>query len=171
MKKQITFLFLFLFTENITFSQAVAPATYPQIKGYASIVHPIVTIGKNRGTFNFDNSYTVGFPFGINLLKSDKIGFSFELTPIIKVEGGTDKVSSLLFHPGVIFRFHNGFNFIQRLAFETNGRYGLTPVFNKILTKNQNASVKYFMAAPIPVRFGNDKPASVSIGLQFGINF
>lgn len=170
MKNKISLCLLFFLIRNISFAQtAPLTATYPQIKGYASVVHPIVTIDKNGSTFNFDDSYTVGFPFGINILKSDKIGFSFELAPTIKAEGGTDKVSSLLFHPGVMFRFHRGFTFIQRLAFETNGRYGLTPVFNKVIINRPN--VKYFIAVPIPVRFGNDKPVSINVGLQFGINF
>ncbi len=170
MRKHIIIFAVFLSLQYISFSQTIASsAPYPQIRGYASIIHPIVIIDNNGSTFNFNGSYTVGFPFGINLLKSDKIGFSFELTPTIKAENGTDRVSSLLFHPGVMFRFHQGFTFIQRLAFETNGRYGLTPVFNKVIINKPN--VKYFVAVPVPIRFGNNAPISLGAGLQLGINF
>lgn len=170
MKKHLTLLLLFLLSRNISFSQEITPAQpYPKTTGYASVVHPIVTFDKNGNTFNFSNSYTVGFPFGINILKSDKIGFSFEIAPTIKVESRTDKVSNLLFHPGVMFRFKNGFTFLTRMAFETSGRYGLTTVFNKVLLAKKN--VKYFVAVPVPFRFGNDKPTSIGLGLQFGVGF
>ncbi|MGC4103687.1 hypothetical protein [Ferruginibacter sp.] len=168
MNKLIPVVLLVLLTSH-SFCQLSTKNNYPQIKGYASIVHPIVTFDKDKTSFNFDGSYTVGFPFGINILKSDRIGFSFELTPIIKVDSVTDKMSSLLFHPGVIFRFPHNFTFTQRLAFETNGRYGLTMVFNKVVIVRPNA--KYFIASPIPIRFGNDKPASLGIGIQLGVVF
>ena len=137
--------------------------------GYASFIHPIVTFDKNGSTFNFSNSYTVGFPIGINILKSDKIGFSFEITPFIKAQHDSSKVSSILFHPGVMFRFKHGFTIIGRLAFETAGRYGFTPVFNKVLIRAKN--VNYFVAMGIPVRMGNEKPISVGVALQLGVSF
>lgn len=166
-------LFLLLLLLSKTFhaqSQSLKTVpTYPQAKGYASIVHPIVTFDKMSSTWNLQHGYAVGFPFGINLLKSDRIGFSFEFTPSIRAENGTSKMSSLLFHPGLMFRNPNGFTFISRLAFEINGRYGFTPVFNKIIARKKDFA--YFIAMPLPVRFGNDKPASVTVGMQFGIVF
>jgi hypothetical protein len=62
-----------------------------------------------------------------------------------------------------------GYTFAGRAAFETSGRYGITPVFNKVIKKNKNSS--YYIAIPLPVRFGNDKPASFTIAFQFGIAF
>ncbi|MES2239843.1 MAG: hypothetical protein V4497_06230 [Bacteroidota bacterium] len=56
----------------------------------------------------------------------------------------------------------------MRVAFDTNGRYG-TPVFNKTVIKADNCS--YFVAVPLPVRFGNEHPASFGLGFQFGITF
>jgi hypothetical protein len=66
-------------------------------------------------------------------------------------------------------RLAYGFTLAGRAAFETAGRYGFTPVLNKIVKKNKNSG--YFVALPIPVRFGNDHPANVTIGFQFGISF
>jgi hypothetical protein len=63
----------------------------------------------------------------------------------------------------------HSWTFAGRAAFETSGRYGFTPVFNKIVKKNKNSG--YFIAFPFPVRFGNDRPASFSPGFQFGIAF
>lgn len=165
-------LFLFLLLSVKAFSQEVPPAppvVYPKIVGYVSVLHPIVVIDENASTFNFKYSYTVAFPVGINLLKSDRIGFSFEIAPIIKADKHSHKVSNFLFHPGILFRFKHGFTFITRAAFETSGRYGVTPVFSKVIAKGK--SVNYFVATPLPVRFGNEKPPSVGANFQVGITF
>lgn len=152
------------------FSPQVSPEqTYPRVTAYASFIHPIVTFDKNGSSFNFSDSYTVGFPVGINILKSDRIGFSFEMVPFLKVADGVDKASNLLFHPGVLFRRKYGFTLITRLAFETSGRYGMTQVFNKVFLRKKEVS--YFVATPVPVRFGNTKPPSVGLILQLGANF
>nr|WP_294936974.1 hypothetical protein [uncultured Flavobacterium sp.] len=165
MKLNLALLLMGLIPVNTIFSQE----TYPQTKGYFSVVHPIVTIDGNDTAFNFSDNYTVGFPTGINILKSNRFGYSFEIAPFIKAENGKDKVSNVLFHPGLLFRYEHGFTFISRLAFETNGRYGFTMVFNKAIIKNKNVS--YFIATPLPVRFGNEKPISVGIGFQLGATF
>ncbi|MBP6391582.1 MAG: hypothetical protein KA352_11900 [Flavobacteriales bacterium] len=145
-----------------------APA-YPQIKGYFSVLHPIATLDQDTVIYNLVNSYTVLVPVGLNLLKSDHIGFSFELAPTIKVENGQDRVTSLLFHPGILFRRSHGFTFATRLAFETNGRYGITPIFNQVVVKRTDVS--YFVAGSLPARFGNNKPGTIGIAVQLGVNF
>ena len=147
----------------------VQPITYPRIAGYFSIVHVLYVVDGNGITHNFSPAYTVGFPTGINILKSDRIGFSFEITPFIRAEDGNARVSNVLFHPGVMFRFPKRFTINQRLAFETSGRFGETTVFNKVVKVNKNST--YFIAIPVPVRLGNNAPVSIGIGLQFGIGF
>ncbi|MBA0883765.1 hypothetical protein [Flavobacterium undicola] len=143
--------------------------TYPKITGYFGILHPLVSINKDETTVNFRDYYAVGFPTGINIWKSEKIGFSFEIVPSIKDDQGVSKVNNLLIHPGVLVALGHGYTFAGRVAFETSGRYGVTPVFNKTIKKNANSS--YFVAVPLPVRFGNDHPASFTLGFQFGIAF
>jgi hypothetical protein len=142
---------------------------YPKVTAYFSVNHPIVTLSSNLPVYNFDHSYTVGFPIGINLLKSDKLAYSIEIVPTINSSKGVTKESNLSIQPGLIFRYPNGFNFLTRLAFETGGRYGTNLVFNKVLYKTKMNS--YWMSIPIPTRFGNDAPATVGIGLQFGVTF
>lgn len=142
---------------------------YPKITGYISILHPIGTWDKKGFHDNFSNVYTLVFPFGINILKSEKFGISFEIAPNIRTEHHISKVSSVLFHPGAMFRFRHGFTFIGRAAFETSGRYGFTPVFNQVIKKGKD--VNLYLALPFPVRFGNDQPVSMSTGLQFGLSF
>jgi len=161
----ITLLLLFV----ITLSFAQQPATYPRVTGYFSILQPLTTFSSGSFTSNFGNIYVVGFPFGINILKSDSFGVSFEVAPAIRTEKNISKVSSVLFHPGAMFRFKHGFTFIGRMAFESNGRFGVTPVFNQVIKKGKDASL--FVSIPFPVRFGNNQPTSISMGLQLGLSF
>ncbi len=162
----ITSLFL-LSLFKIGFAQQ--PVTYPKVTGYFSVVQPLTTYTNGAFSSNFGNVYVVGFPFGINLLKSDSFGISFEVAPAIRTEKNISKVSTVLFHPGAMFRFNHGFTFIGRMAFETNGRFGVTPVFNQVIKKGKDASL--FVSVPFPVRFGNDQRASVGTGLQLGVSF
>lgn len=162
--KHTALLILFFFS-TIGFSQT----TYPKIMGYFGILHPILTVSNEQTNLNFRDYYAVGFPTGINIWKNQKIGFSFEIVPNIKDENGTDKVTNILFHPGVLVALGNGYTFAGRLAFESGGRYGVTPVLNKTVFKSENCS--YFVAVPLPVRFGNNHPATFTAGFQFGIAF
>jgi hypothetical protein len=132
-------------------------------------MHPIGTWNKDGFHNNFSGVYTIAFPFGLNFLKSDKFGVSFEVAPAFLTENHISKVSSVLFHPGAMFRFKNGFTFIGRMAFEINGRFGVTPVFNQVVKKGKNASL--FLSLPIPFRFGDEQPSSVSTGPQVGVLF
>jgi hypothetical protein len=162
---------IFLFLIGIS-SMAVAqqpPVTYPKLAGYVGILHPLVTFSKDGTTTNFKDYYVGGLPVGINIWKSASIGFSAEFVPFIRAEKGTSKMSNFLFRPGVLVALGNGWTFAGRAAFETSGRYGFTPVLNKIVRKNKHSG--YFVAIPLPVRFGNEHPSSVSIGFQFGIAF
>lgn len=153
-----------------TSAAAPAPApTYPRVAGYVGILHPIVTFSDEGTTTNFDSYYVVGLPTGINIWKSSKIGFSAEFVPLVRAEKGTSKMANFLFHPGILITLAPGLTFAGRAAFETAGRYGFTPVLNKIVKKNKNSG--YFVAVPVPFRFGNGHPASVTIGFQFGITF
>ncbi|SHM65409.1 hypothetical protein SAMN05444266_109360 [Chitinophaga jiangningensis] len=143
--------------------------SFPKVAGYVGIFHPIVTFGNGDPKFNFNGSYTGGLPTGINIWKSNRIGFSFEVVPIITASNGTSKMSNFVFHPGLLVALGKGFTLANRLAFETNGRYGVTPVLNKVLIKKKDHG--YFLAVPVPVRFGINLPTTVSVGVQVGITF
>lgn len=154
---------------NHAFCQQPA-ATYPKITGYIGILHPLVTYIKgDKPHYNFDGAYTGGLPTGINIWKSARIGFSMEFVPFIRATDSSSKMNNFLFHPGILFGLGKGFTLATRAAFETSGRYGVTPVLNKIIKKNKASS--YFIAIPIPARFGNDAPSSIGVGFQFGIIF
>ena len=78
-------------------------------------------------------------------------------------------MNNFLFQPGILVAMGHGFTFAGRAAFETSGRYGITPVFNYVFIKNKSSS--YYIAIPLPVRFGNNLPNSFGISFQFGIAF
>jgi hypothetical protein len=150
-------------------SNMAAKPTYPKVVGYLSFIIPIVTVS-STATYNFTKATgSLGFPVGINVLYSDKFGFSYEFTPTIKASGGISKMSNLLFDPGTMFRFEHGFTIITRLAFETSGRYGFTPVFNKVYARTKD--VNYFVALSLPARFGNNTASSIGLNLQIGFTF
>jgi hypothetical protein len=148
----------------------VVKPTYPKTVGYLSFILPLVTYTDGSTTTNFSHqTSSIGFPIGVNVLYSDKFGFSYEITPTIKASGGTSKMSNLLFDPGTMFRFEHGFTIITRLAFETQGRYGFTPVFNQIYARTKD--VNYFVALSLPNRFGNSAAYSIGLNLQIGFIF
>lgn len=146
-----------------------AQTTYPRIVGYVGIIHPIVTFGNGGAHTNFDGAYIGGLPIGINVWRNPKIGFSFAVVPFVRVADGRVKMNNFLFHPGLLFSLGHGFTLAGRAAYETSGRYGATPILSKIIRKNKGSN--YFIAMPVPARFGKDHPATVSIAFQFGIAF
>lgn len=154
---------------NPVFSQQPASPVYPRVLTYMSIAHPIFTAFRDHTVFNFKESYTVGFPTGINILRSDHFGFSFEVIPFIKSESGVAKVSNLAIQPGLMTRFKNRWAVATRMAFETIGRFGMNIVPSKtiLLTKPNNL----FIAMPIPIRFGNGIGSSIGLTFQVGMTF
>lgn len=169
MYSKFSFCLIYLLLTLTATSIAQQKTVYPKITGYFSAVNPIGSWNKDGFTSNFSGIYTIGFPFGLNLLKSDHFGISFEMAPFIRTQQGNSRVSSVLFHPGALFRFRHGFSLIGRLAFETNGRFGMTPVLNKVLVKGKDASM--FLSMPFPLRFGNEQPFSVGTAIQLGVSF
>ena len=60
----------------------------------------------------FNGTTKIGFPVGVNVLYSDRFGFSYEFTPTITATKTISKMSNLLFDPGTMFRFDHGFTVI-----------------------------------------------------------
>ena len=158
-----------IYSLGVTIINAQNAPVYPKLMAYAGTLHPIVTFSKHKTTTNFDGYYLVGIPVGINILRNAKLGFSAEFVPFIRSEKGLSKMNNFLFHPGVLVALGHGYTFAGRAAFETSGRYGVTPVLNKIFRKSKDFS--YYVSLPFPLRFGNDLPTSFNIGFQCGIVF
>lgn len=144
-------------------------ASGTEIKGYVGLVHPLYTLSAEGNQANFSDYYLVGNPWGINFWKTKKFGLSFEFTPFLRIDPKSNKVSNVLFHPGVLYRLGKEFTLIGRLAYETSGRYGFTPIINKVVKRYDRSNV--FVALLFPTRFGNGHAGSVSAAFQFGVGF
>jgi hypothetical protein len=158
--------------QGTLYQKAKAKSAYPKVVGYLSFILPLETFTPSTGKFapNFSNhTSSIGFPIGVNVLYSDRFGFSYEFTPTVKASNGSSKMSNLLFDPGTMFRFDHGFTIISRLAFETSGRYGFTPVFNQVYARTKD--VNYFVALSLPTRFGESEAATIGLNLQIGFTF
>lgn len=143
--------------------------SFPEIKGYVGLVHPLYTWSSEGNHANFDDYYVVGNPWGINIWKSKKVGISLEFTPFIRTDNKTSKLSNFLFHPGVLYRLGHDFTFIFRGAYETSGRYGFTPIINKVYWRGRDTNL--FAAVLLPTRFGNNLAPSLTVAFQFGLGF
>jgi hypothetical protein len=162
----LSVIFLISFARSVSAQQS---QSYPKLVGYFSFANPIATLSNGKVTSNFKDVYTLNCLFGLNLLKSDNFGVSFEIAPSIRTENNISKVSSVAFSPGAVFRFKHNFAIVQRVAFETSGRFGVTTIANKILVKGKDASL--FLAVPFATRFGNNTGTSLSTALQVGVFF
>ncbi len=171
--RSVLFMFfvpLIVLVSNRAFAQMQNNASSTRgVVGYMSVLLPVLSVDNKTTTTNFSKNTIICFPIGINALYSDKFGFSFEITPTLKINDTSSKISNFLFDPGLMFRFKNGFTIIPRLAFETSGRYGITQVFNKIIKRTK--LLNYFAATSIPFRLGNSSPSSVGLNVQFGFIF
>ncbi len=169
--KKIHLVALFVYTMLLSLNAKAQNEneSFPKITGFVAVLHPLVTVSAKETITNFKDYYAVAMPIGINIWKSEKIGFSFEIVPTIKSDSQISKVSNILIHPGVLVRLKKGYTFAGRLAFETSGRYGITPVIAKVIKKHKDHN--YYVSMPFPVRFGNNHETTVSVGLQVGIGF
>ncbi len=163
------FLFFSLLLSYKASGQEAQPVTYPRLAGFAGLAHPVITFSKEGTSVNFKDFYTVAIPSGIHIWKSPKIGFSLEVTPMIRVENNISKMNNVMIHPGVLVALGNGFNFAGRVAFETSGRYGVTPILSKVLIRNKGSN--FYGALPLALRFGNDQPSSLTLAVMFGVAF
>lgn len=160
--KLIVFLAVFFASTAYSQDNAVSNDFPLKVTGYFGIVHPIATLQKGEVKMNFDEAYTVGIPVGINVQKSPKMGYSFEIVPTIKTDKQESKVSSIAIQPALFFPLRNGWTVVSRLSFETSGRYGFIPVLSKVIYRGKNP-VSFVL--PFPVKFGNNEP--VSFGTAF----
>jgi hypothetical protein len=161
--------FISIFIPIGMYCQVARSSPYPKIITYTCIFLPVVSTSSKTTTWNFSNTTSIGFSTGINVLYSDRFGFSYDLGPVITTTNGLTKVSNFIFDPGPVFRLSKGYSIITRLAFETAGRFGESTVLAKVFTPGKKNSL--FVSLGVPIRFGNNLPASIGATLFFGIAF
>ena len=146
-----------------------APPALPKLVTYMCFYLPVVSTNSTKTTWNFNGTFTIGLASGINILYSDRFGFSFDIGAAVSTTNGLSKVTNVVFDPGPIFRLRHGYSIITRIALESAGRFGESTVFAKAITSSKTNSL--FVALGIPIRFGNNLPASIGATLFFGIAF
>ena len=166
---RLLFLVIVVLFPFLPLAQTPAQPVYPKIVVYTCFFVPVVSTSSKATTWNFSNTFTLGFATGINVLYSDRFGFSYDVSPVITTTDGNSRVSNFIFDPGPIFRFKNGFLLITRIAFETAGRFGESTVLTKVFSPQKKNSL--FVALGIPLRFGNNLPPSIGASIFFGIAF
>ncbi|QDH78563.1 hypothetical protein FKX85_05765 [Echinicola soli] len=141
-----------------------------KISGYAGYVQPIASFSDGKVTSSFSNGYSMAMAFGLNIVKSSHIAYSFEVDPIIHFGPTESKVSNLLIQPGIILKERNGYSIAPRLAFETSGRFGFAFSTSKVFYRAD--SYNFFLLLSFPsVRFGNNAPTSVGASMALGMGF
>ncbi|WP_157255346.1 hypothetical protein [Pedobacter sp. Leaf216] len=73
--------FVFVYGFSAKAQQSNPTHISPKVTGYFSVLHPIGTWNNDGFHDNFSGVYTLVFPFGMNIIKSDKFGISFEVAP------------------------------------------------------------------------------------------
>ncbi|MFQ5652071.1 MAG: hypothetical protein ACE5IY_19245 [bacterium] len=139
-----------------------------KLGGHFGAVIPLATVTEDETTTLSDN-FSIGFPMGITVKKSDKIAFDLEIVPVID-----EHFVSLLIHPGLLVGLGNSFTFGTRAAFEINQRsFGFTPLLNKSFPLDSDYSG--FVEVVFPIRFvedvTGDNTTALTVGVHFGIGF
>ena len=143
------------------------------VGGHFGFVQPLITLQDGETTDGFD-PYTIGFPMGITVRKSEKFAFDLEFVPFISSVKNADgdnvsAVNELIIHPGLLWGIGNKLTFGNRIAYETkSGRYGITPLLNRGFTIGKTNVFAEFV---LPVRVGNDQELSVTAAVHFGFGF
>jgi hypothetical protein len=148
-----------------------APSAHAEnrLGGHFGAVFPLVTRTAGETTTITDD-FTIGFPMGITIKKTDKFAFDLEL--VAGVQNDPLNVS-LTIHPGVLFGLEHGYTFGARVAFDVNAAsWGFTPLLNKAFDKGDHA---LFVEAVLPIRFQEDSlgdsQTSIGFGIHVGVGF
>ena len=177
MKKSHWLIISFLALATVTNAQT---ASSPKITEYFCVYHTIGNYSSgNAPVYLFgSNEYKLWLPFGINVFKNPKVGFSIEIMPCFESVNTSNKgesqskISEVVFHPGLVFPLHHGFTLTERVAMSTSGRYGVTQIFSKTLFRDKYCN--YFASIPMGLRFGNENDGSTNAffwGITFGASF
>jgi hypothetical protein len=138
--------------------------------GHIGFVLPLVTHA-NGTTTTIGDDFSIGFPMGITVRKSQDVAFDLELVPAVQ----NDPLHvDLTVHPGVVFGLANGWGAGARLAFDVNkASWGFTPILNHGLLKvGRDATL--FGEFVLPIRFqdsGTGTFTSIGFGVHVGVGF
>jgi len=145
-------------------------AAQDRLGGHIGVVLPLFTHG-NGTTTTLTDDFTIGFPVGITVRKSDTFAFDLELVPSLQ----NDPLHvDLTVHPGFVVGVGDGWGVGLRAAFDVNRpSWGFTPIVNHGLLKVLNGET-LFGELVVPIRFqdaGAGVFTSIGVGVHIGIGF
>lgn len=163
MKKSLIILIsLFALTTSLAQTKNETQVKESSLSVYVGTAIPIASVDKNEVSTNFEDNTTLAFPIGLNIKKSEKLSYSFELAPVIQWTKNGSSVTSLSFLPGVLL--HNKkFTYGIRGAFETSGRYGMS--FSALTPIIKKEHINIVLGLPLDLRFGNNLPTNLGTGI------
>ena len=153
---------------SLVTAQAEAQNT---IGGHFGVLFPLVTHADGTTT-NISDDFTVGFPVGITVRKSQTFAFDLEFVPSVQNE---PLDVDLTVHPGVLWGFADKWNAGIRVAFDVNRpSWGFTPLVNYAFADVGGGS-SLFAELVVPLRFQEDlfgdNITSIGLGVHVGIGF
>jgi hypothetical protein len=142
------------------------------VGGHWGVLLPLVTRSGGTNTTIAD-SFSIGFPVGINIHGQGRMAFDMEFVPVIQ---NSPRQVSLTLHPGLVWALGHRYSFGMRAAFVANStQFGFTPLLNKSWPIEGGFFKAYFVEADLPVRFNRPtgQPATnpVTFALHFGLGF
>jgi hypothetical protein len=139
--------------------------------GHIGFVLPLVTRA-NGVTTTIADDFTIGFPMGITVRRSQNFAFDLEIVPSVQ----NDPLHvGLTVHPGIVGGLGGGWGAGVRLAFDVNqASWGFTPIVNHgLLQVGRGASL--FAELVLPIRFQEDAAGnsftSFGVGVHVGVGF
>ena len=154
----------------ITGPAATPAAAQDTLGGHIGFVLPLVTRA-NGATTTISDDFTIGFPMGITVRRSEEFAFDLELVPAVQNE---PLHVGLTIHPGVVAGLGNGWGAGVRVAFDVDqASWGFTPILNHGLLK-VGSGATMFAELVLPVRFqesGGKNFKSVGFGVHVGVGF
>lgn len=141
---------------------------------HLGIVQPILSVNQGDAHYFYENEfYAIGFPIGLTCRMSESVKFDLEFVPFVKPNADLNKPFEInfLFHPGFLFPLSGGWTFGTRLAFETVGAFGLSPLLNKSF--GLGGDRVFFIELVAPARWGPQKNNSYTqaLAVHVGLGF
>jgi hypothetical protein len=142
------------------------------VGGHWGVVLPLVTRAGGTTTTIAD-SFSIGFPVGINIHGQGRMAFDMEFVPLIQ---NSPRQVNITLHPGLLWAVGHRFTVGMRAAFDAQStQFGFTPLLNKSWPIEGSFFKAYFVEADLPVRFNRPagQPATdpVTFALHFGVGF
>jgi hypothetical protein len=155
----------------LTGPAASAASAQDTLGGHIGVVLPLVTRA-NGATTTIADDFTIGFPMGITVRRSQDFAFDLEIVPAVQ----NDPLHvGLTIHPGIVGGLGGGWGAGVRLAFDVNqASWGFTPIVNHgLLQVGHGAAL--FAELVLPIRFQEDAAGksftSFGVGVHIGVGF